>query len=293
MITVMGASGNTGRKISEALLKAGEKVRALGRSESKLASLREAGAEVLTGDLTNTDFLTEAFRGADAVYVLVPTEPHIPNYSAERDRQGESIVKAVRESGVRYVVALSSVGADLSDGTGLIAGLHSQEERLKKLTDTNILFLRPVSFFENFQQSLPLIKDQGIVVDSVAADLPVPMIATQDIADEAVKALKARDWKGVAVRELLGQRDLSHAEATRIIGESIGRPNIMYIHAPDDEVVSALEEAGLSTEFARSYVEMTRAFNEGRIQPRRTAENTTPTRFEDFAKELAVRYAAA
>ena len=31
MITVMGATGNTGRKITEALLKAGEKVRALGQ----------------------------------------------------------------------------------------------------------------------------------------------------------------------------------------------------------------------------------------------------------------------
>jgi uncharacterized protein YbjT (DUF2867 family) len=293
MITVMGASGNTGKKIAEGLLKKGEKVRALGRSESKLADLKQAGADVRTGDLANADFLTEVFRGADAIYVLLPTDPHLANYAAERDRQGESIAKAIRENGVRYVVVLSSVGADLSNGTGLIAGLHSQEERLKKLNGTNILFLRPVSFFENFQQSLPLIKDQGIVVDSVAADLPVPMIATQDIADEAVKALRARDWNGVVVRELLGQRDLSHSEATRIIGESIGRPNIMYIHAPDDEVVSALEEAGLSTEFARSYVEMTRAFNEGTIQPRRTAENTTPTRFEDFAKELAVAYAAA
>ena len=37
MITVMGATGHTGKKITQALLKAGEKVRALGRTESKLA----------------------------------------------------------------------------------------------------------------------------------------------------------------------------------------------------------------------------------------------------------------
>ena len=36
MITVMGATGNTGRKISELLLEAGEDVRALGRSPEKL-----------------------------------------------------------------------------------------------------------------------------------------------------------------------------------------------------------------------------------------------------------------
>lgn len=41
--------------------------------------------------------------------------------------------------------------------------------------------------------------------------------------------------------------------------------------------------------FASLYVEMTRAFNEGTVKPRngRTPENTTPTRFEDFASELA------
>jgi uncharacterized protein YbjT (DUF2867 family) len=37
MITAMGATGNTGKKITEALLKAGEKIRAVGRSESKPA----------------------------------------------------------------------------------------------------------------------------------------------------------------------------------------------------------------------------------------------------------------
>ena len=39
MITVMGATGHTGRKIAESLLQVGEKVRALSRSESKLAEL--------------------------------------------------------------------------------------------------------------------------------------------------------------------------------------------------------------------------------------------------------------
>ena len=49
MIAVMGATGHTGKKITEALLKAGERVRALGRSETKLAELKRAGAETLAG----------------------------------------------------------------------------------------------------------------------------------------------------------------------------------------------------------------------------------------------------
>jgi uncharacterized protein YbjT (DUF2867 family) len=209
MITVMGATGHTGKKIAESLLKAGEKVRALGRSESKLGELKSAGAEVLTGDTTDAAFLTKAFRGADAVYTLVPTDRRAPDCRIAQDQQGETIVKAIREGGVPYVVALSSLGADLSEGTGPIAGLHAQEERLKRLEGANVLLLRPVSFFENFYDALPLIKQQGINGNSVAPNLAVPMIATRDIADVAANALSARDWMGVMVRELLGPRDLN------------------------------------------------------------------------------------
>jgi hypothetical protein len=55
---------------------------------------------------------------------------------------------------------------------------------------------------------ITVIKQEGINGDSVAPDLAVPMIATHDIADVAAKALKARDWEGVVVRELLGRATL-------------------------------------------------------------------------------------
>ena len=51
MITVMGATGHTGKKITGALLKAGEKVRALGRSETKLGELKRAGGETRSAPL--------------------------------------------------------------------------------------------------------------------------------------------------------------------------------------------------------------------------------------------------
>ena len=52
---------------------------------------------------------------------------------------------------------------------------------------------------------------------------------------------------------------------------------------------------GMSQNMAELYAEMARAFNEGKIQSRegRRPENTTPTRFEDFAEVLARAYAAA
>jgi uncharacterized protein YbjT (DUF2867 family) len=294
MITVMGATGHTGKKITEALCEAGQQVRALGRAENKLAELRSSGVEVRTGDAADAAFLARAFRGAEAVYTLLPADRQSPDYHATQQQQGEAIVHAIRESGVQYVVSLSSLGADLSAGTGLIAGLHAQEERLKRLEGANVLLLRPASFFENFYDTLGLIKHQGINGDSVVPDLAVPMVATRDIADVAAQALTARDWQGVVVRELLGPRDLTYCEATRILGERIGKPDLEYLQFSYADMATALVQAGLSESFAGLYVEMTRAFNEGKAKPRegRKPENTTPTRFEDFAGELARAYQA-
>ena len=294
MIAVMGASGNTGGRISDQLLQRGEETRALGRSSQRLAALQGKGADVRIGDAADAAFLTSAFRGAEAVYTLLPPDPQSPDLRRTWARQGEAIVKAICDSGVRYVVFLSSIGAELPEGTGPISGLHGQEERLRKLPDVNVLILRPASFFENFYTVLGLVKHQGINGGAVAPDLRLPMIATRDIADVAARALKARDWTGVVVRELLGPRDLTFAEATRIIGAQIGNPDLKYVQFPYADFASSLVQMGISANMAGLYAEMAHAFNEGKIKSLegRRLENTTPTRFEDFAGDLARAYEA-
>ena len=139
---------------------------------------------------------------------------------------------------------------------------------------------------------ITVIKHEGINGDSVAPDLAVPMIATHDIADVAAKALKARDWEGVVVRELLGPYLLrGHAHPRR----AHRQPDLKYVQISYAEMAQALVQAGLSESFAGLYVEMTRSFNEGKVKPSegRKPENTTPRRFEDFASELAGAYRAA
>src|SRR5918997_2473783 len=108
MITVMGATGNAGRKITELLLEGGEEVRALGRSPEKLAELEALGAETVAGDVRDADYLASTFAGADAVYTLTALDPTLPDYHADQDRRGEAIASAGRGRGVRHVGALSA-----------------------------------------------------------------------------------------------------------------------------------------------------------------------------------------
>jgi uncharacterized protein YbjT (DUF2867 family) len=292
MISVMGATGHIGGRIVEVLLESGEKIRALGRSAEKLASVAARGATVLTGDAGDAAFLTKAFRGADAAFTLLPPDAHAYDYRRQQDTQGEAIVTAIRDSGLRHVVFLSSVGADREEGTGPIAGLHAQEQRLRQLTGVNVLVLRAGYFFENFFDTLSLVKQQNINGGPIAPDLPFPMIATRDIAEVAARALRQRDWQGVVVRELLGERDLTFAEATRIIGARIGKPDLSYVQFPYADFSASLVQMGISPNVAGLYAEMARAVNERRVQSRegRRPENTTPTRFEAFADTLAHAY---
>lgn len=293
MITVMGATGRTGSKIATRLLRAGEQVRVVGRSAERLAELADAGAEPAVGDATDPAFLSAAFRGADAVYAMLPVDPTWPDYHAEVDRLGEAVAAAVRDAGVRHVVTLSSLGAEQAAGTGFIVSLYRQEQRLRALPDTNVLALRAGLFFESFEPALDLMIDQGINADTVAPDVPIPMVATRDLADAAATALRARDWTGFVVREVLGQRDLTYREVTAILGDRIGRPGLQYVQLPDTEMLHALTGAGLSADVAAQNLDMNRAMSDRTIRSRegRGPQNTTPTRFEDFADELVSAYA--
>jgi len=158
-----------------------------------------------------------------------------------------------------------------------------------------VLNLRPGYFFENFEETLGLIKHQGINGGAIAPDVAIPMIATRDIADAAAQALRERRFQGVVVQELLGPRDLSHSEATRILGARLGKKDLPYVQFPYDDFVKALVQTGLSENVASLYAEMARALNEGKVKSLegRRPDNTTKTRFEDFAAELEDAYRAA
>src|SRR6478752_9332547 len=66
-ILITGATGKVGSRLSKRLAQRGDQVRALVRDASRAADLREAGIELVTGDLLDQDSLAAAVRGVDAV----------------------------------------------------------------------------------------------------------------------------------------------------------------------------------------------------------------------------------
>lgn len=294
MYTITGATGHTGRRIAEALLDAGKPVRVVGRSMERLKGLAARGAEPFVASLDDAAAMTRAFQGARAAYLMIPPAYGEPDFRGYQNRVGQALADAVSAAPVSHVVNLSSAGAHLAERVGPINGLRDQEERLNRLAGIHVLHLRPVSFMENVFFSINLIRQAGINGTPLRADLSIPMIATQDIAAVAVRRLLALDFSGKSAMELLGPREISMPEATRIIGKAIGKPDLPYVPFPYEEAEKAMIGTGMSPDAARTFIEMYRAFNDGRLRSTepRSAANTTPTSFDVFAKTFAAAYAA-
>jgi uncharacterized protein YbjT (DUF2867 family) len=284
MYVILGASGNTGSIVTDFLLSKGKKVRVVGRDAGRLERFVRKGAEAVTADVSDSAALTEAFSGARAAYLMLP--PIVSRQ--DQERESDAIAKAVKESGLRYAVYLSSYGAHVPEGTGPVAGLHSSEQKLNAISGLNVLHLRAAYFMENNLAAIGMIHGMGMFGHALLPDLKMPMIATRDVGDYAAQRLLGLDFSGKQTRELLGERDLSMTEATAVIARGIGRPDLRYEQLSYDQVQQALTQAGFSPKKAAVYIEMFQAINAGvlaALEPR-SPENTTPTSFEKFVQDV-------
>jgi uncharacterized protein YbjT (DUF2867 family) len=290
MYVVLGASGNTGHVVAKNLLASGKKVRVVGRNATHLQPLAAEGAEIFVGDVTDAAALTKAFDQADAAYVMIPPDHAGNDVRASQDRVVNAIATALQNAKVKNVVSLSSIGADKSSGTGPVAGLYNLEQKLNQISGANVLHLRAGYFMENTLPQVGAIRMAGSTIGPVRDDLKLAMIATRDIGAAATDALLRLDFSGKQTQELHGQRDLDYNEATTIIGKAIGKPDLKYIQAPDDQIRAAMVQIGMSDNFAGLILELAAALNSGhmRFLEPRSAKNTTPTKFETFVAESFV-----
>jgi uncharacterized protein YbjT (DUF2867 family) len=284
MYVILGASGHTGSITADLLLSKSQKVRVLGRDAGRLERFVRNGAEAFTANMGDAAALTKAFSGARAAYLMLP-----PVTSREdQERQSDAIAHAVKASGLRYAVHLSSYGAQVPEGTGPIAGLHSSEQKLNAISGLNVLHLRAAYFMENNLAAIGMIHRMGIFAGALLPGLKVPMIATRDIGDYAAKRLLDLDFSGKQTRELLGERDLSMTEVTAVIGRGIGKPDLRYEQFSYDQVQQVLTQMGIPPKSAAVYIEMYKAINAGVVAPQepRSPENGTPTSFEEFVHDV-------
>lgn len=265
MYVVAGATGRVGSATAERLLAAGAGVRVLVRRQADAETWRTRGAEALTVALEDRGALGDALDGCTGFFVLLPFDLTADDLDAHADQLIASIAGAVADQSVPHVVMLSSVGADLAEGTGPITGLHRLEQALLT-TGTTLTALRSGHFQEKVSDVIDVARQSGAYpVFATSADTPLPMVATRDIGDVAAKALLSPPLSSESV-DIIGpsytERDVAAA-----LGDALGS-ELHVTTIPREAWAGALIEAGFRPHVADSLAELYRADEQGLLAPR-------------------------
>lgn len=286
-IVVLGATGTVGSKISTILLNEGHQVTLIARQTEKLEQYRSLGAEIIAGDITDFEILTDAFRTADSAFILLPDNAKAEHTRTYQRGFTSQLIKAIEQSGIKYIVNMSSLGSHLHEGNGIMAGTGEQEVRLNQLEGVNVLHIRSAYFMENFLRTLPLVKNKGINGTVAAGDHAIPMVATADVAKIAAGHLAKLDFKNKSIHAVMGPRDYTYREFTGIIGKAIGNPDLPYVEFPVEQVKQTFLSNGFAEDFADNLIEMGTAVKSGFMNyQKRDDFTTTSTTAEQFVNEV-------
>jgi NAD(P)H dehydrogenase (quinone) len=222
MYAITGITGKVGGALAATLLAAGLPVRAVVRDATKGAAWAARGCEVALAEMEDATALTAAFAGAEAVFILPPSEfDPKPGYVQARESI-DAIVTALTAARPARVLCLSTIGADAMQDN-LLTQRTLLEQALSALS-APVTFLRPGWFLENSAWDVASAREDGVIHSFlVPLDKPFPMVATKDIGTLAATLIQ-EDWPGNRVVELEGPRRVSPNDLAAAFAKALGRP---------------------------------------------------------------------
>ncbi|HEV8083663.1 MAG TPA: NmrA family NAD(P)-binding protein [Chitinophagaceae bacterium] len=290
-IIVTGSLGHISKPLTEELLKKGHTITVISSNAERQNDIEEMGATAAIGSVEDVDFLTKTFTGADAAYCMIPPANYfdhslnLPEYTL---RIAGNYATAIEKSRVQRVVFLSSIGAHLAEGNGIIKEFHEVENMLSDVPGVAITFMRPTSFYYNIYGFMGMIK-QGFIAANYGEDKIIyvsPKDISEAVADEIVTPSQSKKILYVASDELTGP------ETAKVIGEAIGKRDLTWKLVTDDQTKSGLEAAGMQPAIVAGLAEMNSAMRSGKVWEDYQKHKPVlgKVKLEDFAKEFAIAY---
>ena len=294
-ITVTGSLGHIGKPLTTLLVGQGHEVTVISSSDDRKDAITQSGATPAIGSIYDTDFLTGAFTGADIVYTMVPptpggfTDPDL-DLAALCAQLAESFATAIERAGVKRVIHLSSVGAHMAEGNGLLKLHYILEQRLGQLAGVDITFMRPTGFFYNLFAFIGLIKQHGFIAANYGGNDISLLVAPEDIAtaiaEEIASPAQHRNIRYVCSEEL------TSAQIAAILGAAIGKPGLQWLTISNEQMLAGALAMGMQPALAKGYVEMYAGIHDGTVQAHYFLHKPVlgKTKLTTFAPAFAAAY---
>jgi uncharacterized protein YbjT (DUF2867 family) len=291
---ITGAAGNISGQLARHLAAAGHHVTVIGRNEDHLQELVQAGIQTAIGSLEDLPFLKQVFSGAEAVYTMIPPNPISNDQIGFHERLAVNYAEAIKHTGVKHVVNLSSIGAHLPKGAGLVSGLFRVERILNSLR-IHVKHLRAGYLYHNLLANIDLINNLGIMGSNFSVDAnSLPIASAADIAAVAAEELLALNFSGSSVRYVVSD-ETGTDQIADTIGKAIGK-DLKWTRFADDQVLQGLLQYGLSKDAAAHIVQIGSAIDKGILMEdyylNRPA-SLGSMRLPEFAKVFAHVYQSA
>lgn len=293
-IVITGSLGNISKPLAQELVQKGHSVTVVSSNIVRKNDIEAIGAKPAIGSLENPEFLAAIFTDADAVYCMVPPNDyfdHNLDLLAYYRRLGQNYARAIEQAGVKHVVNLSSIGAHMEKGNGILRGSHDVEAILNELPpEITITHIRPTSFYYNLYAYAGMIKEMGHIATNYGEEDIVPWVSPWDIAHAVTEELLAVPL-GRKVRYVCSE-ELTCNQAAKVLGEAIGKPELKWLTISNEEVENGLVAAGMNPRIASGLVEMYAALQSGLLLEDYYQNRPIPgkVKMTDFAQEFAVVY---
>jgi uncharacterized protein YbjT (DUF2867 family) len=262
-ILVLGATGKTGRRISERLAARGIAVRPGSRAAQP------------SFDWDDRSTWPAVLDGVSAAYISYYPDIAMPGALDAVS----SFAQLAVERGVRRLVLLSGRGEPEAE----------QAEEAVRATGADLTVVRCTWFAQNFSEDYMV---EGILAGELAlpaGDVPEPFVDADDIADVAVAALTDERHVGETY-ELTGPRSLTFAEAVGEIAAATGR-EIAYVPISVEEFGAGAVEQGVPEEFVELlkylFTEVLDGRNSGTTDGVQRALGRAPRDFSEYARDAA------
>lgn len=288
MILVTTPTGNTGSMILQQLVERGQQVRIFVRDPEKIPADILEKVEVSTGSLLNESEFTKALQECDMLYFCVPQSNTQEDVNTYYENFAHVASNAIKYSGTRRVVYLSSGGKESNLQAGLITALHKGEDIINQ-SGASVRALRCPVFFETLLYQIESLKKTGMFFLPIDGNYKMPQVAVKDIASKAVEFLIDTTWTGVEGYSLHGPADISYNEIAIQMSELTGKSILFQKVSSKDYIKTLLEQHHTSEAFAISLTEMLTAIGNGLYDTdTRTEATATPTTIKEWMIENLV-----
>ena len=262
MYVILGATGQVGGSVLKTLrkLEPGAPVRIVGR---RAPQVLPHGVEWREADIArDTGALAAALDGATAAFVLNPVPPDAEDVWRDAARISDNIAAAIVRAGRPRIVALSSQGAHLREGTGVIAALHGFENALRG-TGAPLTCVRSTFFMESWLPFAAAALETGAFMAMRSPpDAQDNAVSARDVGAFIAQVLPGADTPEVI--NVTGLGTCSEADAATAVASVTGR-SVRVVEIPAAQRASVLEDAGLGTSYAAALADMYAALDAGRV----------------------------